>query len=305
MKLWPRPQTADDDTPRALRLQVATTLASAQGPMRLDVALRLAPGEWAALLGPSGAGKTTLLRLIAGLARPEAGRVDWGDECWSDAERGLFVPTRHRRVGFVFQDHALFPQMTARRNVEFALRPGAPKHLAGDWLDWAGLAALAERRPEQLSGGQQQRLALARTLASQPRLLLLDEPLSALDAELRHELQDGLLRLRRGDMPGHGRPSALLVTHDAAEALRLAGRLLRLEQGRLQQDLQPAPPPDDGCLRVPARVLARHADGAVEVEAAGRRCRVAASGDWQVGDLVLVSAAAPRIEAALSAGVAS
>ncbi|MBZ8141030.1 molybdenum ABC transporter ATP-binding protein [Rubrivivax gelatinosus] len=296
---WSRRADTADDTPRALDIDVATTLASASGPMRLQVALRLEPGQWAALLGPSGAGKTTLLRLIAGLARPESGHVAWGDERWHDGVAPPW-PTRRRRVGFVFQDHALFPQMTARRNVEFALRPGVPKSRAGDWLDWAGLAALAERRPEQLSGGQQQRLALARTLASQPRLLLLDEPLSALDAALRHELQDGLLRLRRGDIPGHGRPAALLVTHEPAEALRLAERLLRLEQGRIVQDLRPEPHAASDRLLVPGRVLGRGGDGLLEVEAAGRVCRLGDDGDWRAGDLVLLSGGGLRVERAAS-----
>lgn len=193
----------------------------------LEMAGRFDTGQLAALFGPSGAGKSTLLRLLAGLARPERGRLVVDGEVWFDSTAGIDKPVQQRAIGMVFQDYALFPNMSVRGNLLYA----AGKHEHGwvdELLEMTGLAALAERRPGALSGGQQQRVALARALARKPRLLLLDEPLSALDTELRHHLQQEIASLHR-----RFGLSTLLVSHDVGEVYRLADQVLLCEHGRI------------------------------------------------------------------------
>ncbi|MEJ7661517.1 MAG: ATP-binding cassette domain-containing protein [Hymenobacter sp.] len=165
-----------------LDFHLTKALHTAAGPRTLDVALALPPGELLAMTGPSGAGKTTLLRLLAGLDRPDAGFVRFGGQTWSDAAAGQWLLPQRRPLGFVFQDYALFPNMTVRENLAFVAENQADKkQLVSELLELLELTELANRRPALLSGGQQQRVALARALARRPRLLLLDEPLSALD----------------------------------------------------------------------------------------------------------------------------
>lgn len=227
-----QPQSGQAVGARTLRFHVEKSLHFATGAASLKIALELPHGQWLALLGPSGAGKTSLLRILAGLTEPESGWLQAGTHTWFDASQKFSLPTRHRRIGFVFQDQALFPHMTALKNLLFALPRGGDAALADELLDLVGLRALSGRYPAQLSGGQQQRLALARALATQPSLLLLDEPLSSLDAELRGEMQELLLEIRRRSLVDY----ALLVTHDADEARRLAHRVVRLERGQVVTD---------------------------------------------------------------------
>lgn len=215
--------------PRSLEFKLLKKLDFAQGITYLDIELEMPHGQWLALLGPSGAGKTTVLRLLAGLAAADAGHIRLHDEIWLDTASGRKLPARLRRTGFVFQDLALFPHMSCRRNVEFARPRGARRQVVDELLERVGLAGLAERYPVQLSGGQQQRLALARALACEPRFLLLDEPLSALDPCLRAEMQELLIDIRQQGLVEF----AILVTHDAAEANLLADRCIHLDQGRI------------------------------------------------------------------------
>jgi molybdate transport system ATP-binding protein len=209
-------------------------LFGADGPMAFDVAGALQAGEFAALFGPSGAGKTTLLRLLAGLGKPQAGRLVVDGKIWFDSERGIDLPPQRRAIGFVFQDHALFPNMTVRDNVAYALDKGDGAWLA-ELLEACGLTGLSERLPDTLSGGQKQRVALARALARKPKLLLLDEPLSALDLRLRLQLQDELRSLHR-----RFGLTTLMVSHDLGEVFKLAHKVLRMEQGRVVQAGTPA-----------------------------------------------------------------
>ena len=199
----------------------------------LDVRLDVDEGETVAVLGPNGAGKTTLLRALAGLIAIE-GRVELDGEVLDDSKAGRHVPTERRRVGLVFQDHVLFPHMSVLHNVAFGLR-GDPMRKARDWLGLAGLLEMADRMPGELSGGQAQRVALIRTLATQPRLLLLDEPLSALDVSVRAETRRELSR-RLAAFEG----VRILVTHDPLEAIALADRLVVMEQGKVVQQGTPA-----------------------------------------------------------------
>ena len=202
-------------------------MAQAESPIPLDAGFRVAPGELLALVGHSGSGKTTLLRTIAGLWRPQRGRVAVDGGAWLDTRAGLYVPVHRRRVGIVFQDYALFPHMTAAQNVMAAMdRKDAAE--AGRILDLVNLHGLADRHPAQLSGGQQQRVALARALARRPQALLLDEPFSAVDRATREKLHDEIIALR-----AHLAMPVVLVTHDVNEAQMLADRMVVLDSGRV------------------------------------------------------------------------
>ncbi len=206
-------------------------------PIELDAMLRCAPGELVALVGPSGSGKTTILRCIAGLERPTHGDVTVDGQRWQDSERGVFLPPQARRVGLVFQDYALFPHLSVLDNVAAPLRHLAPAERdrrAHELLERVHLAGLEQRRPAQLSGGQRQRVAVARALARDPRVLLLDEPFSAVDQVTRRKLQRELVLLRRSI-----RIPTVLVTHDLDEAATLADRVCVLHRGCTLQDAAP------------------------------------------------------------------
>jgi molybdate transport system ATP-binding protein len=185
------------------------------------------------LFGPSGSGKTTLLRCLAGLDQPDRGRVYFGDEVWFDAARRVALPPQRRGIGYLFQEYALFPHLTVARNIAYGLggvQPAERDRQVRAMVDLLGLTGLEQRYPRQLSGGQQQRVALARVLVRRPRLLLLDEPLSALDAPTREPLRRELRRL----LAGFGIPT-VLVTHDRIEALALGDQVVVLDQGRVCQ----------------------------------------------------------------------
>jgi molybdate transport system ATP-binding protein len=208
-----------------------------RAPISMNAELSCASGEVLALVGPSGSGKTSLLRVIAGLLRPAEGAVACGGETWLDTARGLNLPARSRSTGFVFQNYALFPHMTARQNVMAALGESAPEkrpRRADELLEKVHLRGLEARRPAELSGGQQQRVALARALARNPKVLLLDEPFSAVDRATRERLYYELAELRR-----ELRMPVLLVTHDLDEASMLADRMCILHRGVTLQAAAP------------------------------------------------------------------
>ena len=220
----------------SLEAAVRTTL----GALDLDMELTIEDGEVVALLGPNGAGKTTLLRAIAGLAPLSSGCIRLDGQVLEDTTTGHYVPTEQRPIGFVFQDYLLFPHLSVLDNVAFGLRsrgtrPRVAAEKALHWLERVGLSSYAHTRPAELSGGQRQRVALARALAADPRLLLLDEPLAALDVTTRAELRRDLKR-HLASFEGF----RLLVTHDPLEAVALADRLVVMENGRLVQSGTPA-----------------------------------------------------------------
>jgi molybdate transport system ATP-binding protein len=205
------------------------------GPLDMDMAVSVGEDEVVALLGPNGAGKTTLLRAIAGLVPFHSGHVRLDGKVLEDASTREYVPTERRPIGFVFQDYLLFPHLSVLDNVAFGLRSrGTPRQAAIEtatsWLNRVGLQSYARAKPAELSGGQRQRVALARALAPNPRLLLLDEPLAALDVTTRAEVRRDLKR-HLESFQG----IRLVVTHDPLEAVALADRLIVMEQGRLIQ----------------------------------------------------------------------
>lgn len=216
-----------------MSLEVAIQLRL--GPLDLDMAFTIAEGEVVALLGPNGSGKTTLLRALAGLVPFRSGHVRLDGRVLEDTTTHAYVPTERRPIGFVFQDYLLFPHLTVLENVAFGLnarrRSGqAAAETAVQWLDRVGLKAYARAKPAELSGGQRQRVALARALAPNPRLLLLDEPLAALDVSTRAEVRRDL---KRHLQSFNG--IRLVVTHDPLEAVALADRLIVMEHGHLVQ----------------------------------------------------------------------
>lgn len=208
-------------------------MARAASPIPLEASFRAEPGELLALVGHSGSGKTTLLRTIAGLWRPETARVAVDGEVWLDTAAGVNLPPHRRHVGVVFQNHALFPHMTAVQNVIAAMDRDAPSPRveAERLLALVNLPELADRKPAQLSGGQQQRVAVARALARRPQALLLDEPFSAVDRATRERLYDEIIALR-----AHLKMPVVLVTHDMNEAQLLADRIVVIEKGRLVRE---------------------------------------------------------------------
>ena len=218
------------------RLSISGVVKAFGGlPVLSGVDLEVPEGSFTAILGPSGSGKTTLLRIIAGFERPDAGEVRLGDDLVDDSAQ-RFVPCEKRRIGYVPQEGALFPHLNVGRNVAFAL-PRAERrgHRVDELLELVGLAGLARRYPYQLSGGQQQRVALARALASQPEIVLLDEPFSSLDASLRASVRadvHDVLRLSGA--------TSILVTHDQDEALSMADQVAILRAGVIAQINTPA-----------------------------------------------------------------
>lgn len=218
-----------------MEFQLTKRLQGAEGDFLLDVGITVEEGEFLTLFGRSGAGKTTLLRCLAGLEMPDSGTLRVNGDTWFDASRGIALPPQQRHVGFVFQDYALFPNMTVRGNLEFALRKGSNRKRIDELIAMMELGELQHRKPAMLSGGQKQRVALARALAAEPRLLLLDEPLSALDQDTRLRLQDEILRLQR-----HFGLTTVLVSHDVSEVYKLSRRVIVIENGRAVREGPPA-----------------------------------------------------------------
>ncbi len=218
-----------------IKIRIRKKLNMADGASELIVDAELPLQNITALYGPSGAGKTTLLKIIAGLIHPEIGFIEVNGEVWLDTAKKIDLPPQKRDIGFVFQDYALFPNMTVNQNLFYAAGKNADETLINHLLNLTGLVAFANHKPETLSGGQKQRVALVRALIRKPSLLLLDEPLSALDNETRIQLQQELLQLHN-----EYRFSALLVSHDIAEVYHLAGQVLAIDKGKIVKTGKPA-----------------------------------------------------------------
>jgi len=208
-------------------------MLTSEGKSLLKVDLEIADNELFCLFGHSGAGKTTLLRILAGLFKPDRGCISYNGEVWFDSDKKINLSPQQRNVGYMFQDYALFPNMTVRRNIEFAQKIKTPEEVE-KLLNHFGLEALQKQYPTKLSGGQKQRVALARALAAKPNLLLLDEPLSALDEEMRLSLQDEILKAH--EMLNS---VTLLVSHDKEEVRKMASRVIVLRNGSVVNQGKP------------------------------------------------------------------
>lgn len=211
-----------------IEIDVQKELVSAYGRMVLSIQISIPAGELVVLFGESGAGKTTLLRMIAGLTTPDKGTIKVGEEVWFSSAGGINMPPQNRNIGFVFQDYALFPNMSVYNNVAYGQKH-RDKHLIEALLQNFGLTEFANRKPEKLSGGQKQRVALARALARKPKFMLLDEPLSALDAGIRTSLQNEILKAH-----SISNTTTLLVSHDLAEVFRLAQKVMLIQDGKIK-----------------------------------------------------------------------
>jgi molybdate transport system ATP-binding protein len=200
--------------------------------LELEAEIRIEDRACVAIVGPSGTGKSTLLRIVAGLRRPDSGRVVVGEEVWLDSRRGIDLPPEERSCGFMFQEYALFPHLSAWRNVAFGISAprGERRDRALELLERFGIGELADARPGSISGGERQRVALGRALAREPSLMLLDEPLSALDARTRGRAGRELVAA----LTGAGVP-AIVVTHDFAEAALLADEIYVMDRGQIVQ----------------------------------------------------------------------
>lgn len=214
-------------------IDVEKRMHTADGPMNLKVQTSIQSGELVALFGQSGAGKTTLLRILAGLIEPDKGIVKFGNSVWFDSEKKINVVPQLRNISLMFQDYALFPNMTVEENVQFA-QPEKNNTEVDHLLELFGLTEFRKRKPNGLSGGQKQRVALTRALARKPQLLLLDEPLSALDAEMRNALQNEIAQAH--ELLG---VSTVLVSHDLNEVFRLASQVLCIENGQISRKGKP------------------------------------------------------------------
>ncbi|HEG5434432.1 TPA: sulfate/molybdate ABC transporter ATP-binding protein [Campylobacter coli] len=211
-----------------IKIDIKLSINTAKGKKQLELNTCLKANEITAIFGESGAGKTTLLKIIAGLIKPEFGRIEVGDELWFDTQKNVNLAIQKRKIGFVFQDYALFPNMSVKENISYA---ATSKQKAEELLSLMNLENLAKIYPKNLSGGQAQRVALARALAREPQILLLDESLSALDFKMRSFLQDELVKILQ-----HFKITTLLVSHDLAEIYKLSHRILELSDGKIIKD---------------------------------------------------------------------
>lgn len=214
-----------------IELDIKKSLNGANGKILLDVNTKLKNNDFISFFGKSGAGKTTLLRLIAGLEVADSGRIVVNNEVWFDSEKKINLPPQKRKIGFVFQDYALFPHFSVQKNLAFGIKDKKDLHKIDEILSLMELENLRFRLPRELSGGQKQRVALARALVSNVNILLLDEPLSALDNEMRVLLQDEIIKLHR-----HFNLTTILVSHDISEIFKLANRIIHIKEGKIIND---------------------------------------------------------------------
>ena len=211
-----------------IKIDIHKKLSAFAGEMKLHIQCQIKKGELVTLYGESGAGKTSTLRILAGLLKPDKGEIKVNEVSWADTKNNFFLAPQKRNIGYVFQDYALFPNMSVLQNLEFASNKGQNKKVIAELIEMMELGDLTNRKPQTLSGGQQQRVALARALVCKPNILLLDEPLAALDYKIRLKLQDYITRIHNEyDL------TTILISHDIGEIMKLSGRVLVLDQGKI------------------------------------------------------------------------
>lgn len=211
-----------------INISILKELQSISGTMNLDVEFHVSSGKLLTLYGKSGAGKTTILKIIAGLLKPDSGNIIVNGKSWFDAVKNIDLRTQKRNIGFVFQEYSLFPNMSVRENLNFALTKGQDEKIVSDLIEIIDLGDLQKRNPDTLSGGQKQRVALARTLVQRPEVLLLDEPLSALDDEMRIRLQQYILKVHQ-----EFKLTTILISHDISEIIKMSDYLMELDNGKI------------------------------------------------------------------------
>ena len=217
-----------------IEIDIIKPLYTADGIINLKVNKKINKGDFLTLFGKSGSGKTTLLRILAGLETPKSGKIVVDKEIWFDSSKKINLAPQKRDVGFVFQDYALFPNMSVKKNLEFALKNKNEIKKVDEILEIMEIKNLSNMKPELLSGGQKQRVALARTLMTNPKILLLDEPLSALDTTMRLKLQDELsLIYQKFNI------TSILVSHDISEVFKLSNRVFKINLGEIEEDGTP------------------------------------------------------------------
>ena len=217
-----------------IEIDIIKPLYTADGIINLKVNKKINKGNFLTLFGKSGSGKTTLLRILAGLETPKSGKIVVDKEIWFDSSKKINLSPQKRNVGFVFQDYALFPNMSVRKNLEFALKNKNEIKKVDEILEIMEIKNLSNMKPELLSGGQKQRVALARTLMTNPKILLLDEPLSALDTTMRLKLQDELSLIHQ-----KFNITSILVSHDISEVFKLSNRVFKINLGEIEEDGTP------------------------------------------------------------------
>jgi len=216
------------------RINIAKKLRGSEGDIGLDVDIEIKKGELSVLFGKSGAGKSSILRMVAGLLEADRGMIEIDGEVWFDSSKKINIPPQKRKVGFVFQDYALFPNMSVEKNLLYALDDKKKRSKVEEILEVTELLRLKDEMPATLSGGQKQRVALARALVREPKILLLDEPLSALDFTMRSKLQDELLNIQK-----YFNLTTILVSHDISEVYKLANTVFELERGTIKKSGSP------------------------------------------------------------------
>ena len=209
-------------------------LQTADGELPLDVSFAIKKGQFLAIYGNSGAGKTTLLRILAGLTEAEEANITVGNETWDNSQNKIHLAVQKRSIGFVFQDFALFPNLTVKENLEFALQKGEDTKIISELMELMELQSLQNSKPQNLSGGQKQRVALARAIVRKPEILLLDEPLSALDDDMRFKLQDYILKIHQ-----KYQLTTLMISHSIPEIFKLSDKVIVLDKGKIIKEGTP------------------------------------------------------------------
>lgn len=217
-----------------IAINIQKKLQSASGEMLLNLDFEIKEHEFVTLYGASGSGKTTTLRILSGLTEADKGEITVHNETWLDTDKKIQLAPQKRKIAYVFQDYALFPNMSVRENLSYALEKGQDKTIIEELLALMELEQLQYQKPAQLSGGQKQRVALARALVRQPDILLLDEPLSAVDSEMRLKLQDYIIQVHR-----KYKLTTILVSHDIAEIYKMSDQVIVLENGKISKQGTP------------------------------------------------------------------